>query len=76
MVLALIVLVPSFALSYFYFNTPPNDNTTIGNGGIDDIEENYTGGKDDSSKEYTIYFFPSTLYAQIGYEYEVNPDIY
>ena len=77
MVLALIVLVPSFALSYFYFNTPSNNNTIIGNGsvnhGIDDIEENYTGGKDDSSKEYTIYFFPSTLYAQIGYEHEVNP---
>lgn len=77
MVLALIVLVPSFALSYFYFNTPSNsNNTTIGNGsannGIDDIKENYTGGKDDSSKEYTIYFFPSTLYAQIGYEYEKN----
>lgn len=78
MVLALIVLVPSFALSYFYFSTPSiKDDTIIDNGsvnsGIDDIEENYTGGKDDSSKEYTIYFFPSTLYAQIGYEYEVNP---
>ena len=77
MVLALIVLVPSFALSYFYFNTPSiKDDATIGNGsannGIDDIKENYTGGKDDSSKEYTIYFFPSTLYAQIGYEYEKN----
>lgn len=78
MVLALIVLVPSFALSYFYFTTSFNINdTTIANGsvnsGIDDIKENYTGSKDDSSKEYTIYFFPSTLYAQIGYEYEVNP---
>ncbi len=71
MVLALIVLVPSFALSYFYFNTPSiNDPTNIdngsvnGNNGIDDIKENYTGNKDDSSKEYTIYFFPSVLYTQ------------
>lgn len=72
MVLALIVLVPSFALSYFYFNSPSiNDDTTINGGnqnsGIDDIEENYTGNKDDSSKEYTIYFFPSVLYTQYYY---------
>lgn len=70
---ALTILVPTFALSYFIFNKPDETIKDVNNGlnRYDDIKENYSG-ENNSSKTYTIYFFPSTLYAHIEYEHIMN----
>ncbi len=65
--ISLFIVLPIGAYSLFIFSSFPienNENITLG--GIDNIRENYDSSvnQDYTSKEYTIYFFPSTLYSQ------------
>ena len=68
--ISLFIILPIGAYSLFIFSSLPlseNENITLG--GIDNIRENYDSSvnQDYTSKEYTIYFFPSTLYSQQYY---------
>lgn len=74
--LFLLVVLPSFAYSYFLFLNydtnqnidTPEDGIDIDSNHIDDLKENIEGGQV-TGKEYEIYFFPSTLYTQYYYNY-------
>lgn len=70
--ISLFIILPIGAYSLFIFSSFPikkDENITLG--GIDNIKENYDSSvnQDYTSKEYTIYFFPSTLYSQQYYNY-------
>ena len=65
--LALLIVVPSLSYSLFVFSSLTSSNdSSITLGGVDNIQENYQSeaNSDDTSTEYTIYFYPSTLYTQ------------
>ncbi len=75
--ISILIVIPSFAFSYFYFfdNSNSSGDSSLNDNhydidsnetGIDDIKENFTGIKEEG-KEYTIYFFPSSLYTQYYY---------
>lgn len=69
-IIALLVTTCSIGLSYWYFggtSYTPDVNEQIM---VDNIKENYIFGRDDhTTKTYTIYLFPSVVYADIYQRY-------
>jgi len=65
---SLFLAIPGTGLAYFYFGLPfadSNKTTDTSNGKINNIKDNL--GALQRNEEYTIYFFPSSVYM---YEYE------
>lgn len=66
---ALFLAVPGTGLAYFYFGLPHTESNesagSNGNAKINNVKDNYASRE--REEEYTIYFFPSSIYM---YEYE------
>lgn len=81
LVLAILIIVPSFAYSFFYFfndsidqsqidqTIDSNKDASTNHSGIDDIKENHSGSSASQDIIYEIYFFPSTFYTEQYYQY-------
>lgn len=80
LVLTILIIVPSFGYSFFYFfndsidqsgidqTIDSNKDASTNHSGIDDIKENHSGSASEDVI-YEIYFFPSTFYAEQYYWY-------
>lgn len=80
LVLTILIIVPSFGYSFFYFfndsidqsgidqTIDSNKDASTNHSGIDDIKENHSGSASEDII-YEIYFFPSTFYTEQYYQY-------
>lgn len=81
LVLTILIIVPSFGYSFFYFfndsidqsgidqTIESNKDASTNHSGIDDIKENHSGSGASEDIIYEIYFFPSTFYTEQYYQY-------
>lgn len=73
-IITFVITACSIGLSFWYFGgtnyTPEVDKQIM----VDNIKENYTFGRNDNTtKIYTIYLFPSSIYADLYNTYLTNP---